>query len=50
MMTTYATLCYIIKDGKGLLLKKAKGLWEGDFYFDERAERLITYKPEVIEA
>ena len=27
IMKTHATLCYIVKDNKVLLLKKAKGLW-----------------------
>jgi len=28
-MTIYATLCFIVKDGRVLLLKKAEGLWGG---------------------
>lgn len=28
-MTTHATLCYLVRDGKALLLRKAEGLWGG---------------------
>ncbi len=29
MTTTYATLCYLLQDGRVLLLRKAEGLWGG---------------------
>ncbi len=28
-MTTYATLCFLVRDGQVLLLRKAEGLWGG---------------------
>lgn len=28
-MTTYATLCFLVRDGRVLLLRKAEGLWGG---------------------